>query len=577
MRVAYVLHTCLALAVSVHAHHEGDGHHHAAPQFKPTSVKGAFVEQFTDDWESRWTPSSAKKLDATNIQDEELLRYKGKWAVESPAVVSIEGDKGLVAKDAAAHHAISAKFATPIDPAGKPLVIQYEVKTQNGLDCGGAYMKLLTYDEKFTPENFSDKTPYTIMFGPDRCAGNDKVHFIFRHQNPKTDEWEEKHLKSPLAGVKDKKTNLYTLIVHPDNKFEIRINNEKKKKTGSLLEDFSPAVNPPKEIDDPEDKKPADWEDRPTIADPDATKPADWDENAPMYIPDEDAKQPADWLADEPSTIPDPEAKKPEDWDDEEDGAWQAPTVPNPKCAKASGCGKWTRPTKKNPAYKGIWKAPMVKNPAYKGDWAPRRIANPNYFEDKAPANFNKIGAIGFEIWTMQDQILFDNIYIGHSIKEAEALAQESWAVKHKIESHIEEAEKPKHAPAESTKEGVAQIIDQIKSEVLTFINRAKESPVDAVKELPHVAGPLAALVAIPVLVALLLGGGSSAPAPKKKGGAKKVVESTPVVKEKVVMKNGKLEEEVEVSEEEEVVEEVETDGVKAQRRRARAKDEDDE
>lgn len=32
----------------------------------------------------------------------------------------------------------------PFDPKGKPLVLSYEVKLQNGLDCGGAYIKLLT-------------------------------------------------------------------------------------------------------------------------------------------------------------------------------------------------------------------------------------------------------------------------------------------------------------------------------------------------------------------------------------------------------------------------------------------------
>lgn len=34
--------------------------------------------------------------------------------------------------------------------------------------------------------------------------------------------------------------------------------------SGSLLEDFEPAVNPPKEIDDPTDKKPSDWVDEAT-------------------------------------------------------------------------------------------------------------------------------------------------------------------------------------------------------------------------------------------------------------------------------------------------------------------------
>jgi calnexin len=43
----------------------------------------------------------------------------------------IEEDKGLVIKDPAAHHAISAKFPKAIDNKGKQLVVQYEVKLQS--------------------------------------------------------------------------------------------------------------------------------------------------------------------------------------------------------------------------------------------------------------------------------------------------------------------------------------------------------------------------------------------------------------------------------------------------------------
>jgi calnexin len=113
----------------------------------------------------------------------------------------------------------------------------------------------------------------------------------------------------------NKVTSLYTLIVKPDQTFEILINGESVKE-GSLLEDFSPAVNPEKEIDDPKDKKPADWVDEVQIADPEATKPEDWDEEAPFEVVDEEAEKPEDWLVDEPTSIPDPEAEKPEDWDD---------------------------------------------------------------------------------------------------------------------------------------------------------------------------------------------------------------------------------------------------------------------
>lgn len=44
--------------------------------------------------------------------------------------------------------------------------------------------------------------------------------------------------------------------------YELLIDGEEKK-SGSILEDFDPAVNPPEEIDDPEDSKPEDWVDTP--------------------------------------------------------------------------------------------------------------------------------------------------------------------------------------------------------------------------------------------------------------------------------------------------------------------------
>jgi calnexin len=190
-----------------------------------------------------------------------------------------------------------------------------------------------------------------------------------------------------------KLTNLYTLVVKPDNSFEILINGESQK-NGTLLEDFTPSVNPPKEIDDPSDTKPDDWVEESRIPDPEATKPEDWDEDAPFEIVDEEAEKPEDWLDDEPTMIPDPEAEKPEDWDDEEDGDWVPPMIANPKCEEVSGCGKWEPPMKRNPAYQGRWTAPLIDNPAYKGIWKPRLIKNPDFYEDKTPASFEPMGAV---------------------------------------------------------------------------------------------------------------------------------------------------------------------------------------
>jgi hypothetical protein len=46
------------------------------------------------------------------------------------------------------------------------------------VDCGGAYIKLLTDGSLKDLSLFNDKTPYTIMFGPDKCGGVSKVRYI---------------------------------------------------------------------------------------------------------------------------------------------------------------------------------------------------------------------------------------------------------------------------------------------------------------------------------------------------------------------------------------------------------------
>ena len=55
---------------------------------------------------------------------------------------------------------------------------------------------------------------------------------------------------------------------------------------------MEPAIVPEEMIDDPEDSKPADWDEREKIEDPEATKPEDWDEDAPAKIVDEEAVMP---------------------------------------------------------------------------------------------------------------------------------------------------------------------------------------------------------------------------------------------------------------------------------------------
>ncbi|KAG7452130.1 Calreticulin-domain-containing protein [Guyanagaster necrorhizus] len=482
------------------------------PSFTPTEIKAPFIEQFTEDWSGRWTPSEATKKTPVGG---ETFSYVGQWEVEEPSISVIDGDLGLVAKTKAAHHAISAAFADSVDFKTEPLVVQYEVKYQKGGNCGGGYLKLLEDGFQTSGKEFSDTTPWVVMFGPDLTCPGTKVHFIFRHTNPKTGETEEKHLKLPPKPSIEKKTNLYTLVINPNNTYEVFFNGESQK-AGSLLEDFDPPVNPSKEIDDPEDTKPEDWVDIKRIPDPDATKPDDWDEEAPYEIPDEEAKKPEGWLDDEPLTIPDPDAEKPEEWDDEEDGDWIAPTVANPVCAEAPGCGEWKRPTKANPAYKGKWYAPMIDNPAYIGEWAPRKIPNPNFFEDLTPVNsLSKIGGVGIELWTMTEDILFDNIYIGHSLEDAKALAAETFDIKKPLEVATG---KPKDDADEDDLTFREDPVGYLREKVFDFIDLAKLDVVLAFKTHPETGAALAAaLLTFFGMVGTLLGliGGQQKPVVK--------------------------------------------------------------
>ncbi|PWN30847.1 calnexin [Jaminaea rosea] len=560
-------HIAIALSAAAAVSAQATEHVERKP-FVPTTVKAPFIEQFQEGWDTRWTASQATKEQTGG----EVFSYVGKWSVEEPTVFpGLLGDTGLVAKSKAAQHAISAQFPEVIKTDGKPLVVQYETKLQNGLSCGGAYLKLLTESpEGIQAKEFSDKTPYTIMFGPDKCGQTNKVHFIFRHKNPVNGVIEEKHLTDTPYPKLAKVSTLYTLVVEPDNSFEILINNQSRK-NGTLFEQFNPSVNPPKEIEDPKDSKPADWVDESRIADPAATKPEDWDEDAPFEIPDEEAEKPEGWLENEPLQIPDPDAKKPAEWDDEEDGEWQPPVVPNPKCEDAPGCGPWVRPLKRNPDYKGKWTAPMIDNPAYKGPWEPRKIPNPHYFEDKHPSHFSPMGGIGFEIWTMDEDILFDNVYVGHSREEAKKLSEESFELKLPIEQNREEkadAEEKASKAAEEAKAAKAaagSLLTRVRSEIDVFIAAAKRDPVNAIKSQPQVAAGLGAgvtaMFGLLGLLSGLMGGAAgknvaaSASQSKKKEEAAKLVErkaQSSAVKEKSSETVGKRSKKTVVAEDDE-------------------------
>ncbi|KAI4368553.1 hypothetical protein MLD38_017099 [Melastoma candidum] len=459
-----------------------------------------FYDSFDEPFQGRWVVSEKED-------------YKGVW---KHAKSDGHEDYGLLVSEKARKYAIVKELDEPVSLKDGTVVLQYEVRLQNGLECGGAYLKYLRPQAAGWKVNeFDNESPYSIMFGPDKCGATNKVHFILKHKNPKSGEYVEHHLKYPPSVPYDKLSHVYTAILKPDNELRILIDGEEKKKANFLSgEDFEPPLIPAQTIPDPEDKKPEDWDERAKIPDPEAVKPDDWDEDAPMEIEDDEAEKPEGWLDDEPEEVDDPEATKPEDWDDEEDGEWEAPKIDNPKCEAAPGCGEWKRPMKRNPAYKGKWHAPLIDNPNYKGIWKPQEIPNPDYFELDKP-DFEPISAIGIEIWTMQDGILFDNVLIASSEKIAESYREEAWKPKFQAEKE-KQKEEEKSTGSDDTLSQVHKKVFEVlykiadvpflephKSKILDLLEKAEKQPNITIGGLVSIA-----IVILTVFFKLLFGGG---------------------------------------------------------------------
>lgn len=339
---------------------------------------------FWQGWTGRWTESSKWKPKG------EMGAWKqtaGKWYGDAD-------DKGIQTSEDARFYGLSAPLEKTFTSGDKPLVIQYSVKHEQQLDCGGAYIKLLPGGDKFDSANFGGDTEYAIMFGPDVCGTSNKKTHVILHSDKKDDNL---MIKNEVPTETDDLTHLYTLIVNPDNTFQVLIDNKSVKK-GKLEEHFDFLKE--KEIPDPDAKKPEDWVDTPKIADPEDIKPEGYD--------------------DIPAELPDPDASKPDDWDDEDDGEWEAPMVDNPD-------------------YKGPWKPKMIDNPEYKGTWEHPMIANPAYEDDEDMYKVCKNGCthVGFEIWQVKTGTLFDDILVTDSLEEAEAFAQETFFKKKDAEKKM--------------------------------------------------------------------------------------------------------------------------------------------
>jgi len=338
-----------------------------------------FSEEFNDGWDQRWVVSQNKPEGERGAFEITAGKY-----FSDP-----EADKGLKTTQDARFYQISAAFPE-FSNRGKTLVVQYSVKHEQNIDCGGGYIKLMPAG--LNQEDLNGDSNYNIMFGPDICGTSRRTHFILNYKG-------KNHLrKHDLKTESDEFTHVYTLILSPNNTYSVNIDN-KQITHGSIVDDFD--ILPPKEILDPAQSKPSDWVDAKNIADPESVKPEGWD--------------------DIPRHIKDPEANRPNDWDDELDGEWEAPEIPNPE-------------------YKGPWAAPQIPNPDYKGEWVHPKIPNPEYTEDNEIYAYDSFNFVAIEIWQVKSGSIFDRFLITDDLDLASEWAEKSVA-QNKVESEAKKAE----------------------------------------------------------------------------------------------------------------------------------------
>lgn len=88
---------------------------------------------------------------------------------------------GIQTSEDARFYALSRKFK-PFATEGKDLVVQFTVKHEQNIDCGGGYVKV--FDCSLNQEDMHGESPYRLMFGPDICGpGTKKVHVILNYKD----------------------------------------------------------------------------------------------------------------------------------------------------------------------------------------------------------------------------------------------------------------------------------------------------------------------------------------------------------------------------------------------------------
>ena len=100
----------------------------------------------------------------------------------------------------------------------------------------------------------------------------------------------------------------------------------------------------------------------------------------------------------------------------------------------------------------------------------------------------------------MQSDILFDNIYIGHSVADALKLQNEGYDVKAKIEQAAKDAMKPKFDEKAKLGGGATFMEDPIgnvRNKIDIFTTIFKRDPMAAIRAVPEITGVIVVILGV--------------------------------------------------------------------------------
>ncbi|KAH0866570.1 hypothetical protein HID58_083781 [Brassica napus] len=117
----------------------------------PLAFSEIFLEEhFEGGWKSRWVLSDWKRNEG---KAGTFKHTAGKWPGDPD-------NKGIQTYNDAKHYAISAKIPE-FSNKNRTLVVQYSVKIEQDIECGGAYIKLLS--GYVNQKQFGGDTPYSVL------------------------------------------------------------------------------------------------------------------------------------------------------------------------------------------------------------------------------------------------------------------------------------------------------------------------------------------------------------------------------------------------------------------------------